>query len=127
MKTVLLILFFVLPALGQDRSARPLDSVRVEIASGEGSEAAELARLVRAELRARGDVVFPSRSAVDLSVVIAASRLDDDVQCGGFVAATLVVDGRGKSKLWLDSAGDLEALGKMITRSLARKFDEREK
>jgi len=126
MRTLLLVLLFTFPLLAQDRPAATLDTTRVEIVPGDGQASEELARIVRSDLRATGSVAFPVRSSVNFSVVIAASRLDDDVSCRGFVAATLVVDGHGKSKLWVDSAGELESLGKAISRSLLRKFKEKE-
>ena len=123
MKTMLLILFLILPAsIGAQQPFAPL---RVSVTAESGDEYdRELKRLVADELRRGARVAFVSRAA-DFDVTLTAGPLDESSRCAGVIGAMLVVDERGRRRLSIHTGSDLKALAHHLAEKLEVEYLQR--
>jgi hypothetical protein len=115
MKTILLILFSILPvsAFAQDLGPRPIAPVRVVVSAPQG----ELADDAREELRRSGDVVIVERKP-DFEIRLNGRRIDSS-GCHGYAVAALVIrrsDNLHDLNIYIGS--DIQELAKFIVETI---------
>jgi hypothetical protein len=108
MKTMLLILFLILPASAMAQDRKP----RVSLDAQDG----ELARLLRDELT-NSNVVVTTAKRGDYEITAAISPLGEDVGCRG-VIGVLLIEGRDGKQLSAFIASDAGALARQMAQRL---------
>jgi hypothetical protein len=125
MKTMLLILFSILPAsaMAQELKPRAVEPIRVELAVDESDTVSlELQRLIRERLKANRAAVFPSNGRLDYSIMITADALDGETRCAGYLGALVAVDTTGRPRVKVFTGSDMSALADRMAKSIAAKF-----
>lgn len=90
MKTMLLILFLILPAPARDGNPRAVEPIRVTVTAPGDEANAEMARAVRDELRKYRDIVVTD-SRADFAIRTCAVRVVSRY-CAGYSVAVVVED-----------------------------------
>lgn len=122
MKTMLIVLFLILPAPSLAQTVKAVEPIRVSISSLDSNDDhdQEVTRLLRDELKQRRNLIMATRRT-EYEVFVAVEPI---TECDGFVAGMLVVTVDGP-RLSLHTGRDLPGLARYLSEWLQKKYFKR--
>jgi hypothetical protein len=130
MKTMLLILFSILPTatFAQDLKPRAVEPIRVSITTADGAPNIELASKLRSELQKSGFAAIVTRRG-RLAVFLDVAPFGNATECEGYSVAAFIMDRRRKDSgtLRAYSAASLDALARYLAGELERENFNKER